>query len=143
MPGKQQRRAPKPSRRSGSAAIELLILIPILAAAVLAVVQYGLMIAANQQLEAASAVGARVASQGGGPAEVEHAVKKHLGDGRLRQADVLGKLTDEHGYPLTTGETVVVVVQIPAEKAVPDLLRFIGISIKGQTLSGQTALRKE
>jgi hypothetical protein len=45
--------------------------------------------------------------------------------------------------PIPSGEPVMVRVQIAANQAVPDLLSFIGFSIRGRTLVGQTIMRKE
>lgn len=134
---------PAPPRRGGGVALEFILVLPILTGVVLAIVQMSMMSSARQRLVAASAQGARVAAQGGDIVDVDEAVRRHLGGGRLAAAEVRALLTDDDLRPLVTGDTVEVVVRIPAEKAVPDLLRFVGVSIKGRTLAGRTALRKE
>jgi hypothetical protein len=138
-----KRKEQGPARRRGSLTIELLLLLPILFAVLLAVVEFSQLIEADQRLSAASAQGARVAAQGGDAEEVAHAVRQVLGKGRLSQAKILARLTDRDGRPIPSGETVEVVVVIPAKKAVPDLLAFFGFSLGKRELVGQTAMRKE
>jgi Flp pilus assembly protein TadG len=129
--------------RRGSLTIELLLLMPVLLALVVGAVEMSLLVASEQKLEAASATGARVAAQGGDQYAVNQAVQDALRHSKLAGAKVIVRLDDENGYPLPTGSTVEVRVQINANQSVPDLLGFIGFSIKKMTLSGHTAMRKE
>jgi hypothetical protein len=129
--------------RRGSLTIELLLLMPVLLALVVGAVEMSLLVASEQKLEAASATGARTAAQGGDQEAVRLAVREALAHSKLCGAEVIVRLDDENGYPLPSGSTVEVRVQINANQAVPDLLSFIGFSIKEMTLSGHTAMRKE
>ncbi|HMP01378.1 MAG TPA: TadE/TadG family type IV pilus assembly protein [Gemmatales bacterium] len=139
---KQRRR-----RRSGYLLLELLLLLPILLVVVLAAVEFGMLLHARQQLVAASREACRVAAVGGTAEEATDLARRVLGPGRLGSADVL--LTTEEGVPLlpghcvATGETVAAWVRLPAHHAVPDLLRFIGVSIKQDELVGRTVMRRE
>ena len=159
----------KRSQRTGSVAVELLLLTPIVLGLILAVVEIGMMTAANEQLAAASREGSRVAALGGGPGEIRRAVWNHLGQGNLATAQitavltlnqdgtpVVTALTDGNGQPIDnalgsngqaqaipSGDPVLVRVETPTTNAVPDLLAFIGFSIKKSTLVGQTIMRKE
>jgi hypothetical protein len=115
----------------------------VLLALALAVIQFGLMESANQRLALASAQAARVAAQGGDRDDVERAARRVLGSGRLRHARIHARLADESGRPLPCGESVEVVVEIPADQAAPNLLRFLGVSTRGRILCGHTVMRKE
>jgi hypothetical protein len=99
--------------RRGSIALELLLLAPIMLGLIFAVVEIGMLTAANEHLAAASREGCRVAALGGGPNEIIRAVQDHLGHGNLgtaqisavltRQADgapILTALTDSNGQPI-------------------------------------------
>ena len=133
-----QRTNKKRSRsRPASLTIELLILLPIIFALIFAMVQFSLMEVAIQRITVASAQGARVGAQGGAPKDVERAVKRSLGNGRLQRAEVISRIGNR------TGDPVVVTVRIPSQQAVPNLLAFFGVSFHGKNLVGQTVLRKE
>jgi Flp pilus assembly protein TadG len=124
-------------------AIELLLILPILLALVGGMIEFSLLLGARQQLLAASREGARVAAQGGDATEVERAVRLYLGQGNLQAAQVQATVTDTNGNPLSTGDPVQVVVQLPAVQATPDLLAFIGVSLHDQVLVARTVMRKE
>jgi Flp pilus assembly protein TadG len=130
-------------RRRGRFALELLLVLPILLALVAGMVEFSLLLGARQQLVAASREGARVAAQGGDPMEVDRAVRTFLGQGSLQAAQVQSVLTDAAGNPLSTGDSVQVVVQLPATQAAPDLLAFVGVSLHDQVLVARTVMRKE
>jgi len=123
--------------------VELLLALPVLLAVLLGVVEFSLMLVAQQQLVTASREGARVAAQGGAQADVVQAVDQFLGTGSLSNATVVAVLTDASGQPLPSGQPVSVTVSLPATQAVPDLLAFIGFSIAGNTLAAQAVMRKE
>jgi hypothetical protein len=154
------------TRRTGSVAVELLLLAPIVLGLILGVVELSMMTAANEHLSAASREGCRVAALGGNANEIRRAVYNHLGRGNLAQARILtvflednkgqpisSVLTlddrddrddrDRRGRPVPCGEPVMVRVEIAANQAVPDLLAYIGFSISKTTLVGQTIMRKE
>jgi Flp pilus assembly protein TadG len=124
-------------RRRGSITLELLLALPILLAVLLATVEFGMLLLAQQQLQGASRDGARVGALGGTEQDVEDAALAVLGNGAFAQAQITADLPDKPGEP------VEVVVQIPAVKVVPDVLGFIGISLRDVTISAKTVMRKE
>jgi Flp pilus assembly protein TadG len=136
------RRDACPGRR-GVLALELLFVFPVILVVLLATVEFSMMLIAEQQLLIASREGARVAAQGGGLTDIQTAVQTFLGNGNLSQASISAILTDQSGAVIPSGSPVAVSVRIPATKAVPDLLAFVGVTINGQTLIGTTAMRKE
>ncbi|MFO0879667.1 MAG: TadE/TadG family type IV pilus assembly protein [Gemmataceae bacterium] len=130
-------------RRRGGIAIELLFVLPVLLAVLLASVEFSLWLTAQQQVALAGREGARVASTGGTEEEIQNAVRLVLGEPRYDRSTVTVTITDELGNPLTSGDPVAVVVQLPVRYVVPDLLAFIGLSIRNQVLVNQTVMRKE
>jgi Flp pilus assembly protein TadG len=136
-------RANRPRRRKGQVAVEMLLVLPILLAVLVGTVEFSLWLTAQQQVNLATREGARAAATGGSAADVNHAVRLALGDQRFQQATVQAHLNDSAGNPLPSGQPVSVLVQLPAGAVVPDLLAFVGLSIRNQTLIGQTVMRKE
>jgi Flp pilus assembly protein TadG len=131
------------ARRRAGVALELLLVFPILLSLLLAMIQFSMLLVARQQLTGASREAARVAAQGGDLNAVQTAASLYLGQGNLSNAQVQAVLTDATGMPLPSGAPVSVTVQVPANQAAPDLLAFVGVSIKNEVLSAQTVMRKE
>ena len=72
--------------RRGSAAVELLLVLPLVLLLILAMAQIGMLMAAQQQLQLASREAARVAAFGGDEAVGENAAKVLWGTRGLSQA---------------------------------------------------------
>lgn len=138
----ERNRCPRRTRR-GSMSVELLFVLPILLAVLLGTVEFALWLSAQQQVVLASREGGRVAATGGSLDQVNEAVHLTLGDARFANATVQATLTDEFGAPIAPGQPVTVLVQLPAATVVPDLLVFIGITIRDQSLIAQTVMLKE
>jgi Flp pilus assembly protein TadG len=129
-------------RRRGSLTVELLLVLPILMTVMLAAFEFSMLAQVRQQLLLASREGARVAALGGTPADVQLATQRALG-GTLKNATIQATLTDAAGNPVASGQPVSVLVSVPGGQAVPDLLAFIGFSVRNETLAAQTVMRKE
>lgn len=123
--------------------MELLFVLPLLLAVLLGTVEFSLWLTAQQQVALAGREGARVAATGGSETEILDAVRVTLGEARFTQATVTAVLTDELGNPVATGDPVSVRVLLPVRYVVPDLLAFVGLSIRSQVLVSQTVMRKE
>jgi hypothetical protein len=123
--------------------VEMLLLVPVLLAVIIAATELSLMTAAQQKLEAASAVGARVAAQGGDFNAVREAVADSLGRGKIARANVTARLLGDDDLPLPSGAPIEVMVSVQADEVVPDMLAVFGFSIKEVRLAGRTLLRKE
>lgn len=147
IPAARRRRFPKGARRAGHLTLELMLIFPIVLVLLLAMVEFSLILHARQQLLSASREACRVAAMGGSLLDVQEQAKQCLGEGRLGDAEVA--LTDANGQPLVSGQgvpsgtTVMVWVRLPTWHVVPDLLRFIGYSIKEDEIVGRTAMRRE
>jgi Flp pilus assembly protein TadG len=130
-------------RRGGTVALELLFALPVLLTVLLGVIEFSLLVVAQQQLATACREGARVAAQGGTLDDVTQAVQQFLGTGVLSNATIVAVLTDDSGQPIPSRSPISVTVSLPANQAAPDLLAFIGFSIGGKALAAQTVMRKE
>lgn len=130
-------------RRKATLALELLFVLPVLMAMLLGMVEFSLFLSARQQLTNAAREGARVAALGGDGDEVRQSVRQFLGTGTLSQAEIDVRMTGEDGQPVKAGDPVAVVVNMPVGRAVPDLLAFIGLSLRDQTMAAGAVMRKE
>ncbi|MGH7225339.1 MAG: TadE/TadG family type IV pilus assembly protein, partial [Gemmataceae bacterium] len=89
------------TQRSGSVAIEVLLMSPIVLGLIMAVIEISMMTAANEHLAAASREGCRVAALGGDVYQIQRAVYNHLGYGSLSSAVItIVFLQDGEGNPL-------------------------------------------
>lgn len=135
----------QPSRRrpGNLLSMELLLVAPLLLILMLAMVEYGLYYMARELVVNAARDAARVAATGGTQEDIEQAVRLRLGSGPLGQVkiDVLDLEADDSSQPYQ--KAVAVVISLPAENAVPDLLRIIGFSVQNRSITAQTVLRKE
>lgn len=136
-------RTAKSTRRPGSLAFELLLLLPIFLVILLGFVQLSTIVVVEERLAAASEQGARAASQGGSVMDVETAVRDSLGPGTIR--DNLKPLILNPPDPVAafTGAPLTVRVEVNAKDVIPDYLNFIGFSLANHVLVGQTVMRKE
>ena len=126
--------------RKGALAIELLFSLPILLAILLATVEFSILLTARQQVTCAAREGARVAALGGSASDIRTNVDRFLGP---QVARIEATLTDVNGDPLPSGEPIQVVVSVPMGRMVPELLGFIGFSLRGQELTARSVMRKE
>lgn len=127
------------------AAMELLLVFPLMMAIFFGTVEYGLLLAAEARLYNASREGARVAAAGGNLDDVKAAAKMALLLGEQSNVDIQAILTDPpaSSTPVLPGGQVSCRVCVSAGTVVPDYLRFIGLSIANRCLVGQTVMRKE
>jgi len=130
-------------RRRGSIAVEILLILPLLLALLLVGIELAMYVSASQRLSAASALGARVAAQGGDEGEVERAVRQALGGGSLSRARIKSVVRDDQGQFLEAGDSIEVLVEVPVKEVGPSFLAMIGINWSGESLSSRTVMRKE
>lgn len=125
--------------RRGSTALEALFVVPILLAVLLAVVEFAMLLAAEQKLAEASGVGARTGSLGRSDDDIREAVKSVMGHKQYEKGEVEIHRWDDHH----TGAMIEVRVQLPAKAASPNVLRSVGIGLSDDTLTGRTVMRVE
>jgi len=143
--------APRPGRgRRATVALELVLVLPVLLILLLAMIEFGMLLTARQELLAASREGARAASHGGGDRrkvnrEVRETVRDALGKGRLADADVDIHWSDQgrRGRRRNGRERVEVVVHVGATHVVPNLLGWAGFSIEKERLEAATVMAVE
>lgn len=134
---------PTKKRRRGSLSIELLLILPILMALLFGMCRFSLEFFARQRLHTACRNGARIAALGGDRLDVERAVRRSLGGGPMTETEVIAELEGDDGRPLSAGEPVVVQVRLATIRVVPDLLRFVGLSHRGETMLARVVMCKE
>jgi hypothetical protein len=122
---------------------ELLLVLPLVAAAALSLIEFGMLMVGQQRVETAARGACRAASL---PADSEdeaksaawQAARGALGNGRLAEACDL-RLSLGRG----TGDDVVAEVRVPMNAAAPDMLRVFGLSLEGRCLRARCMMRKE
>jgi hypothetical protein len=142
--------------RRASVALETLLFLPLLLAFLLAFVEFAATVNAEQKLVRASHAGAKCAAEGATLDQIREVVDYNLGRGALaehRCISVAAVVRDRHGHeelvPVDCPEhlpphtLLVVTVDAPTRRVVPNLLRCIGICLADDELVGQTAIRKE
>jgi hypothetical protein len=143
-----QRSSARPARR-GVVVIELLLVLPILLIALLGMIEFGMILTAEDELLTACREGARVASHGGCDRreieeEVRHTVKRVLGKGRLGEACVeINWLPEDPERPKKGRDRVEVAVHVEATRVVPNLLAWAGFSLGKRRLAAATVMNVE
>jgi hypothetical protein len=130
--------------RAGTIIVELILVLPIFVVLLTAMIEFGLILTARQQLLTASREACRVASHGAPAEEIVAAAKTALGDGRLGTATVaITRFEEDHFLPNAPRDRVQVVVRIPTTRVVPDFLGLVGISFAEDELAAGTVLSME
>ncbi len=126
------------SKHSGMLSLELVLVLPLIALVLFAVCEFGLLFSGRQSLVAASRAGARIASLAGATEEdVNRAVEEHV-DPVLWQ-----DLNIDSQVGRNSGDLVVVTLRLPMTSVSPDLLKFVGLSLRDQDLVAETVMCKE
>lgn len=138
-------------RRRGVLTLELMVILPLILIVLFGLVEFSFLLISQQAIAAAAHVGAR---EGALPSTdltaVEDAVESAL-TGWAFQDDVkvlvyvngVRATTDAEVAGALTGDDISVEVQLFYEKAAPDLLRFINLSLVGNRLISQYTTRRE
>lgn len=133
---------PRPNSRNNrpaSVALEAAFVLPILLVVVVALVEFTMIVSAEQRLAEASGVAARTGAVGRSDADMKEAVKAVLGPSQYESADVrIDRRTDPH-----LGGVVEVRIELPTKAAAPSVLRSFGVKLSEDTLVGRTLMRVE
>ena len=138
-----QRRTRRAARTGALLSTELLLVLPILVGVFFAIVEFSLLLSANQQVKLASRVACRVGTlPAANPSELQRAVC-HAAETALAKPNLIGtyELTFQPGR--YTGDRVVVEIRVPMKAASPDLLAAMGLRLGGRKLVARTVMRKE
>ncbi|MBS0265048.1 MAG: pilus assembly protein [Planctomycetes bacterium] len=128
------------AHRRGYITAELIFVIPILMALLLAIVEFGLLLIASERIQLAAATACRVGTQpSADPTEqglaVEEAVHVALGNTALATNALV--LFTPGAAP---GDFVTVQIDVPMSAASPDLLAMFGFSLKDRFLVGRAVM---
>jgi Flp pilus assembly protein TadG len=123
-------------KRLGSAAVELIVVMPVLVIFLLGTIEFSMLLQARQQLLAAAREGARVGARGGSDPEIQAQVTNVLG----YTANV--NITRTAAAPPNTRDNIEVNVSTATTNLVPNLLPMI-YNLNGQTLLGRAVMNVE
>jgi hypothetical protein len=140
----RSRRRIGPSRRRGVLTLELMLTLPLLLLVMVGTVLFALLLLASQAVHAAAGVGTREAALPDATiASVQAVVDEALSSWRF--ANEVEPIVIEPADPQAalTGEPVSVRVCVASTAAVPDLLKWIGLSLEGHELCAKYVARKE
>lgn len=129
---------PRNSRR-GWSALETLLVLPVLLAVVIALVEFAMIIAAEQRVAEASGLACRTAAVGRSDDDCKEAVKAVLGKRQFESCEI--KIDRRHDAHL--GDVVDVRVDLPVKAAAPCVLRSCGVKLCDDTLIGHTVMKAE
>jgi Flp pilus assembly protein TadG len=147
----KHRRSPAARRKGALLSIELIVVLPLLLAILLASVEFGLLLMAAQGVSAAANVGAREAAlPSATEAQVIAAVDTAVQGWVWRNYSevvifINGVKATSPGQlaAAPTGATVSVTVSVPMDQAAPKLLNSFGINLMGKELTSTYVTRKE
>jgi hypothetical protein len=130
-------------RRGAVLSFELLLVLPVAVALVVALCEFGMLWAGAHKVhlaaQAACRVGTRPCSD---PAlhqqAVQQAAERALVDKRLGASHRLTFVPGEH-----TGDPVIVEIRVPMGAAAPDMLAMFGFSLKDRYLESRVVMAKE
>lgn len=126
-------------RRGFVISAELVILLPLVFALVLAVIEFSLLELGRQRVMAAARAGARVAAMPGATyQDIDQAVAFAMSSAPLSEARRVRVSQGEY-----SGDPVIVYVAVPMKAASPDLLGLIGFGLGRRMLIGSSVMRKE
>src|SRR5579872_1746077 len=120
-------------RRTGLAAVELAMVLPILGIMLMGFLEFTLLFYARSSVVEASRAGARAATRvGSDQSQIEREASLVLFP-TLRQG-----LQIEQAGGIHSGDPVTVAVQVPMNLASPDLLWIVGYSLRGKFLYAES-----
>ncbi len=136
------RRHPSRGKRppGGVVALEILLLLPLLLILLVGVVGLVDLIAAEQTLDEAAGVGARVLAAGGTDDEVVAAVQAVLGNGRTERAIIRAIRDTADGQPIPPGGLVEVRVELEARYAITTAFAPVA---RGRTLVSRSVMPRQ
>jgi hypothetical protein len=138
------RRRRRPAGRKGALlSAELLFAFPVLAGLLLGIIEFGMLLAAEQRVETACREACRVGSL---PASDSHALGqavRQAAEQALASASLVQTYTLSFQPGQYTGDPVMVQVSVPMRAAAPDLLLIVGFGLTGRQLNAQCVMRKE
>lgn len=127
-------------RRLGAVmSMELIFVLPILLALILASIEFGMLWSSGRRVEEAAAAGCRTASfRGADDLAVRRSIERTLDRASLVKTYAIDIRRD-----LPNPNEVCVTVKVPMKAAAPDMLGIIGFTLGSRTITAQSVMRKE
>lgn len=127
-------------RRLGAVlSMELIFVLPIVLALILASVEFGMLWSSGRRVEEAAAAGCRTASFRGAD---ESAVRRSV-ERALDRASLVKNYAIDVRRDVPNPNEVCVTVKVPMKAAAPDMLGIIGFTLGSRTITAQSVMRKE
>ncbi len=127
-------------RRLGAIlSMELIFVLPILLALILASVEFGMLWSSGRRVEEAAAAGCRTASFRGAD---EVAIRRSI-ERTLDRASLVKSYAVDVRRDLPDTNEVCVTVTVPMKAAAPDMLGIIGFTLGSRKITAQSVMRKE
>ena len=134
-------------RKGAVLTVEMLFILPLIVLVMLAIAEFSFMLLGMQAIAAAANVGAREAAlPSSSDATVEMAVEDALAGWVFQTKEETKTFvngSDVDVATAVTGDTVEVAVILKTTHAVPDMLKFIGLTVAGQELRATFVTRRE
>lgn len=140
MDRRKKLRSSSRRRRLGAVlSMELIFVLPLLFALILASVEFGMLWSSGRRVEEAAAAGCRTASFRGAD---EQAVRRSI-ERVLDRASLVKSYSLDVRRDLPDANEVCVTVSVPMKAAAPDMLGLIGFTLGSRKITAQTVMRKE
>lgn len=127
-------------RRLGAVlSMELIFVLPILLALILASVEFGMLWSSGRRVEEAAAAGCRTASfRGADEAAIRRSIER-----TLDRASLVKNYAIDVRRDLPDPSEVCVTISVPMKAAAPDMLGIIGFTLGSRKITAQSVMRKE
>jgi len=119
--------------------MELIFVLPIVLALILASVEFGMLWSSGRRVEEAAAAGCRTASFRGAD---ESAVRRSV-ERALDRASLVKNYAIDVRRDMPNPNEVCVTIKVPMKAAAPDMLGIIGFTLGSRTITAQSVMRKE
>ncbi len=140
--GNRARRA-RGRRRGAVTTVQLVALLPLLIGGLFALIEFGMILNAQQRLKSATVSACRTAALSCDDTDVQAAAVQSEAMRVLEKDSLIRdcQLTCELG--VHTGDPVTVEISVPMKSAAPNLLAIIGVSLEGREMVAKTTMCKE
>ena len=137
------REAKGDNRRGAILSYELILVLPIAVALVLALLEFGLLWSAAHKVQLATQHACRVGTRPCASLTDLHKAVQAAADEALIDQRLIAACELRFQPGAQTGDPVVVEVKVPMSAASPDLLSIVGYSLRGRTLTSRVVMSKE
>jgi Flp pilus assembly protein TadG len=136
-------RAPQRRRLGAILSLELILVLPILTIILLAIIELSFLMMGLQRVQSASSAACRVGTLPPSNSPALDQAMQQAAIGALDRLPMIAAYQMTYDVGQYPGDPVWVQVTVPMTAATPDLLRVVGLGLKGRQLTAQTVMRKQ